>query len=308
MKINLMAIFVLSCIITSCEEPIPEDEVAQIGTKSCSTIGSYAINTGLDITRCAYTTNSTTEKGLYLIEIPTNIKDTNTKKYQHPSWRNFGWLGSITTDNFGNCYTAPIPVINTFDNTTSTINKICKVDSKTGEMKILLQLPKADSVEGVVPFGVLGIYFDCHAKILYAASVAGSTRDEERGVIYAIEPNSGTILDCYKNIDAMGLLVGGSTGKKILYLGSARNSNVYGIELKANGKFKGKHHLQFSLDQLGARGDDKARRIRYDEHGNLKVFGTEFNFSLAAMGEIDEQIYFFEYNGEENKWMNKKHD
>jgi hypothetical protein len=211
-------------------------------------------------------------------------------------------MGAITTDGQGNAYTAPIPVINVLDNPPGKQNIVYRVDSKTAVMAPLTNLPGADSTAKENVYGLLGLYYDCHAQKLYASSVAGSTRDKEKGVIYLVDPNDGKVLDKLTGMDAMGLCTGGVTGTKRLYFGSSRIPAVYSAELTKEGKFKGGVQKELSLDMLGPRGDDKARRIRFDKNGDMLISGVEFNYNLTAPTEKQETQYRFRYDEEEKKW------
>lgn len=86
-------------------------------------------------------------------------------------------------------------------------------------------------------------------------------------------------------------------------MGSARTSNVYGIVLTKQGRFSGKPIINFSLADLGPRGDDKVRRIRFNQYGAMQVFGVEFNFNLTAPTEKQETVYGFGWNEEERRWV-----
>lgn len=291
-------------IFSSCEEKMTQGEIAQIGIASCRTLAPFIKKLGFDPTRSAFSTNEPTIMGLVLVQFPRNQADSASRKtYQDRSWAKYGWMGGITSDIDGSAYTAPLPKVNTLDNPLSQMNKIYKVDSETGDMAVLSELPKPDSVAGVVPFAILGIYYDCHGKKLYASSVAGSTRDEEKGVIYVVDPENGDVVDKLEGHDAIAVFVGGVTGEKRLYFGSARSSNIYSVELTKSGKIKGDIRKDCSLENLGPRGDDKARRIRFDENGNMMVFGVEFNYSLAAQSEKAETLYQFAYDRNAQKWV-----
>ncbi|MCX6208027.1 MAG: hypothetical protein NTZ59_00650, partial [Bacteroidetes bacterium] len=230
---------------------------------------------------------------------------TGFKVYQDSSWKQFGFMGSLTTDETGNVYTANIPMVNNLDVPILAMNKVYKIDAQTGKMNLYCTLPKADSSEGIVPFGVLGVYYDCHGKKLYAATVSGSTRDNEKGVIYVVDIATAKVVDELKGYDAAGVFVGGTTGEKRLYFGSTRGSKVYSTALNKDGIFTNKKSIntELNLDNLGSRGGDKARRIRFDKSGNLLIYGVEFNYSLAAQSEKPETEYQFNYDENEKKWV-----
>lgn len=291
-------------IFSSCKEKMEEEEILGIGLTPCQQQPRFLGSTGLDPRRSAFSTSERKIKGLVLVQLPANPNDTTSRKtWQHPSWSQFGWMGPITTDDNGNAYTAPVPVINILDNPPAKRNIIYKVDGLTGEMKILADLPVESKTEGENVFGLLGLYFDCHARVLYASSVAASTRDLEKGIIYAVDPESGKIKDQLNGVDAIGLCVCGITGEKRLYFGSSRNSTVHSVRLARSGVFDGSVREEFSLDMLGPRGDDIARRIRVDKTGDMIIFGVEFNYNLTAPTEKQETVYRFRYSEEDKKWL-----
>jgi hypothetical protein len=290
----------------SCKKKIDQNEIFRIGKVKCDIQPAFLKNIGFKTERCVYTTFLNNVKGVAIIEMPLNSTDTNNLKvYQHDSWKNHGMMGSLTAGKDGCEYTAPVPFINTLGKPLSEINTVFKIEPKSGIMKEFAILPKPDSSNGVVPFGVLGLYYDCHSDRLFASSVAGSTKDKENGVIYSIDPKTGEIKDQLKGFDAFGLFVCGITSEKILYFGLARNSRVFGIELDAEGNFVGEPVEKFSLANLGPRGDDKARRIRLNKLNYLEINGVEFNYNLTANTETPHAVYQFEYNENNKNWIVK---
>lgn len=303
-RFYFMILSVSSLFFSSCQPSMTEDEINQIGITTCRVPAPFIKQLGFDPTKSFFSTEVPGTKGLGLVQSGRSLEDSiNYRYYQHPSWSQFGYMGCLTTDNEGNAFTCPIPFVNTIGITQENINRIYKVDNITGIMSQFIQLPIADSVEGMLPFGALGIYYDCHANKIYVASVAGSSRDIEKGIIYVINKETGKIEDQLNDVDAMGLCVGGITGTKKLYFGSARTSDIYSIELSKEGHFIGKQIAEFSLDQLGPRGDDKARRLRFDQLGKLHVHGVEFNFSLAAHSQKPETEYVFTYFYNDKNWV-----
>ncbi len=285
-----------------------QGEIIQIGIASCRTLAPFIRKMDFDPKRSGFSSSESNIKGIALVEFPVNPGDTAQKKtWQDPTWAKYGWMGGIATDNRGNAFTAPVPKVSTFDTPLSRMNRIYKIDANTGKMDLACELPAADTSQGVVPYAVLGIYYDCHGSKLYVSTVAGSTRDDEKGVIYAIDPQTCDIVDRVEGIDAVAVFVGGITGEKRLFYGSARSSEVRSIELTKSGRFKGKSRYEFTLDQLGPRGDDKARRIRLDPNGNMLVFGAEFNYSLAVQNHRLEDAYVFTYDRMHSKWMHQGH-
>ena len=299
-----IAVIAVSIFVLSCKEKMRDEEIYSIGQINCKKSAPFISKIGFKPNASAFSTTEKRMKGLVLIEFPANKSDTlGYRIYQDSSWKKFGFLGSISIDEFGNMYTSPIPTVNTLDIPIDSMNRLYKVDANSGKMDILLRLPQASISATSVPFGILGNYYDCHAKKLYISSVSGSTMDKEAGVIYVIDLITNTIIDEFKGIDAMGLFVGGSTGKKMLYIGKARTSEIVSLELDKEGKFtSNKLQTVFSLDGLGPRGNDRAKKIRSDKFGNLIVNGLDFAFNLAAQSEIPETVYKLVYDDVEGKW------
>lgn len=292
-----------SLLLLSCGEKMSPVEVFSIGTTPCAATAGYALRMGFKPHSSAYSTSERNTKGIVLKELPTNESDTIGKKvYQHPSWGKFGSMGPITITDAGTVFTAPLPVINTLDRPLSQMNRIYKIDHVSGEMTEFLVLPDADTSGGVVPFAVLGLYYDCHGRKLYASTVAGSTRENENGVIYAIDVETGKIAGKIKGHDASSLFVCGVTGEKRLYFGSARNSEINSIPLTKTGEFDGDVKTELSLADMGPRGNDKARRIRMDPRRFLIVTGVEFDYNLTAPTVIPITTYAFAYNGKSSQW------
>ncbi len=296
-------VLVVALFIFSCEKKMSEQEILTIGMPKAKKIAPYTRLAGFDTKQIALSTNELNTTGIALVQYRRDEKDSVTHKiWQHPSWKKMGHMGSITSDANGTAYTSPIPVINTLDRNLSNINIIYSLDDNTGELKTLINLPKPDSVANVIPFGVLGLYYDDHGNKLYASSVAGSTRNQEKGVIYVIDVLKKEIVDKLEDVDAFGLTVLGYTGEKRLYFGLARSPNIQSIELSRSGEFIGNPRTEMTLAQLGPRGNDKARRLRIDKYGNLFVFGVDFNFNLAAQTIKPETVYRFNHNPENQKW------
>ncbi|MGH2648350.1 MAG: hypothetical protein ACRDE8_12310, partial [Ginsengibacter sp.] len=167
MKKSEFYTILLFFLILSCNEKVKKEDAYSMGTIPCQGQPSYLAQTGLNPQSSALSTSEKKIKGLVLIELiksPSGI--TRGKTWQHKSWSRYGWMGPITTDNRGNSYVAPVPVINVIDNPKEKQNIIYKVDSHTAEMAPLIELPVTPVVNHENPYGLLGLYFDCEARIL----------------------------------------------------------------------------------------------------------------------------------------------
>lgn len=260
---------------------------------------------GFEIARSYFSTSEIRKMGLVLVENQGTGETPSLRYYQHPSWKMAGWLSPIQLDQAGNVYTAPAPFINVLNNPQQKQNTIYKVEAASGEMNEFFNIPLPDSLNDNNPYGVLGLLYFCEGNVLYASTVAGSDRHVIKGGIYAIDLKDKKIIDHLPQVDAIGMGISYVTGERKLYFGTGRSSEIYSVSIDKNGKFLSKPEPVFSLEGLGPRGDDKVRRIRSDQNGNLLVYGIEFNYNLIAPREKPEALYEFWYDNNEKKWWCK---
>jgi hypothetical protein len=300
----LLLLLTATWILSSCaEKDMNQDEIMQIGLSPCRSAAPFIKTLGFDPTRSSLSTDEPGMIGVVLVEHPRKIADSASQRtYQDVSWATNGWMGNTTTDIEGNIYTAPLPVKNESGKPLSQMNKVFKIDSETGGMAVLTELPEPDSTAGVVPFAVLGIYYDCHGKKLYVSSVAGSTSEKEKGVIYVIDPEDGKIVDKLKGHDAASVFVGGITGEKRLYFGGLRTSDIYSVALTGKGNFKGDVRSEGTLRHVASPDNIRARSIRFDENGSLMVEGSEFNFDVSNARIKSAVSFQFSYDKQKKKW------
>jgi hypothetical protein len=238
-------------------------------------------------------------KGLVLVDGADKLRT-----WQHPTWQQFGWLAAIHYDGKGNIYTVPAPRINVFDNKPAEQNRVLKVDSVTGAMSELAKLPAAAPLNDQNPYGALALAYDCESLLLYVSSIAGSTRAKEAGRIFAINPDSGKVIFTQDNVDAIGLHLFKLGKEKRLYYGRVREPEIWSVAVDEKGAFKGSARFELSLEGLGPRGDDRARRINFTPTNEMIVWGIEFSVNLVAPTEKQETQYRFIYDARQQKWMN----
>jgi hypothetical protein len=282
-----------------------KDELIPYETNECKKQPSFIKNIGFNPLASAFSTSEKKVKGLALVQFATTNDTSGRRVYQHPSWSTVGSLGPLLLNANGECFVAPVPVINLIDNPPKKQNTLYKVDPASGELKEFINLPLKDSIASTNPYGILALAYLCKAGILYVSSVQGSDRSNEKGVIYAIN-SEGSIVDKLDNIDAFGLGVIYQQDKIKLIYGSARTSDIYAIGLNKAGKFIGNSNKVATIESLGPRGDDKARKIRFGKTGEMLISGLEFNFNLTAPTEKQENLYTFYWNEETNTWVNNK--
>ncbi len=302
---QLQLYFVLFAICLFIFFSCKDGRKVEFTANNCKSNPSFINAMGFDGRNSFLSTSEQQTMGLVLLqsEQAGNPNARIVKTHQDPSWTRGGWLAPILLDEAGNIYTAPAPFINILNNPIANNNTIYRIDSKTGLMEEFMRLPFEDSINTENPFGIIGMAYLCETGTLYVSSVAGSRRYEENGHIYAIDLKNKKIIDQINHTDAMGMGISYATGKRQLFFGTGRNSAIQTVTLSSKGKFSGSPETVFTLENLGPRGDDKVRRIRSDQYGNLVVHGMEFNFNLIAPREKQETIYNFYYDAEGKKWV-----
>jgi hypothetical protein len=171
---------------------------------------------------------STTDDRLMGLVLVEPAAGGERRTYQHETWDDAGWLGGLALDEHGNIYTVPAPRISLWDNAPAAQTRLYRVDTDTGAMSVLLDLPAVRPPSQTNPFGLMGITYDCETRSLYVASVTGSSRDEEAGRLFRVdvsgpEPRVAAQLE---GVDAIGVGVFSGAQEKRLYFGSARTSEV----------------------------------------------------------------------------------
>jgi hypothetical protein len=255
----------------------------------CTKVPTFVSSLGFS-NQAALSTSEKRIKGLAIIE-------QGKQPYQHSSWKAAGFLAPIQLSKNGDIYVAPAPTINVLDNPILEQNTLYKVDGKSQEMKPFAKLPSSEKPTDQNPFGLLGLAYDCETETVYASSIFGSTRTNEAGKIFAVDEKTGSIKSELNNVDAFGIAVYNSAKGKRLYYGLSRLSEVWSIGLQETGDFMSDPRREFSFDGFGPRGDDRARKLRFQPNGELLVSGIEFNFNLIAPTEKQETLYRFRYDG-----------
>lgn len=282
-----------------------------INDNSCKKFPAFVGKMGYDIAASAFSTTEKNKVGLMLIEFvrdkktkAVNANQNRQKQYQDATWKQFGYLSSITFDNKGNIYVLPTPFISLLQNKPWQMNRILKVDSETGKMSVWMDL-KADSTQAINnPYGLLSLTFDCSDASIWTSSVYGSSRRKVLGAIYHINVASKKIIDTLNNTDALSIAI--STDEKNarrLYYGSARDGKIFSYLIDNKGLFvRTRFRLETSLENLGLRGDDKPRKIRF-VNGAMVVTGKSFNYNLEATSDKIESTYRFVWSKVSNRWI-----
>ncbi len=263
---------------------------------TCSAIPKFLESKNIKSKEVAYSTSEKKIKGVALI-----YRTSEKQIYQDTSWSQFGNMGPIALDEIGNAYFAPVPKVNVIDNIIEEQNKIFTINSNTGKMVELINL-KNKNVNTLNPFGIIGLSYYCGKQILYASSIYGSTIDTVKGAIYGISLQTKKVITQLKNIDGFGICAVQFNNKPCLFFGNARNQNVYYVFLNSDGTIQQNINFAFCLVGLGPRGDDKAKKIRVNNAGELLVTAKPFYYNLTAPTDNQETVYKYTFDLASKKW------
>lgn len=254
--------------------------------------------------------DSTQEGGLMGFQIRDYDPKKNGKAstWRDQSWNQTGYIGGFERDEKGNIYVFPMPYVSLLKNTPQTQNRIYKIDAKTAEMSLFMELPTKELPNSRNPFGVMGMYYDCDTHSLYVSSLAGSKPMKESGRIYQIDLMKKEIQSTLEQVDVIGLGTFNTVNGKKLYFGSARNPYIYSINLDEKGRFIGKKQYEFSLSSIKGGDTTVAKKITFKRIKNkfyLVVKNIEFGFRLIAENNPFKKLFIFEYDEPQNKWTFK---
>jgi hypothetical protein len=279
-----------------------------VAIKDCRAQAPFFSRFGFTTNRCAISTSEKKLMGVALIDAATPID--NRKSYQDESWKKFGSMGPIAITETGEIFLAPVPFVNVLDNKREDQNKLYTINANTAVMTELINFGTTAKKNNQNGFGVMGLGYDCDSKLLYASSIAGSDKNNENGTIYCIDAktNPSTIVDKLTNTDAIGIGVAFFNDKKRLFYGNARNHKIYSVELKDNGAFTKNIREEFTLSDVGPRGDDVARKIRFTPDGQMQVTGIQFYYNLTAPTQKQESVYTYTYDVSKGEWIKTAED
>ena len=258
---------------------------------SCAAFPPFAQRLGFT-TRAALDTSDTHQPGLRLTE--PGPAGQPPRVFQDPSWVQAGFLGAPVRDTSGNIYVAPAPQTSLILNPPAQQTRIYKIDGTTGQMALFATVPAAQPASPENPFGVLGLAIDCQTNSLYAASVAGSTRQQEIGRIVRIDLHTGQITSQIDGIDGFGLVVGREKdvpGGR-LYIARARTPDIQSMALAPDGSLVGQPGPELAFGPLLNDGDGRVRRLNLATNGTLTLTITPFVYTLAPPSTAPQQLTF----------------
>ncbi|MCL4246938.1 MAG: hypothetical protein KJ065_02180 [Anaerolineae bacterium] len=279
--------------------PAPATNYLVGSAQSCAGDSAFVSTLGFS-QRSALDTRAKFVRGAALRELDQN--GNIVRSYEHPSWSMAGYLGSFQRDEFGNIYLVPTPFINILDNPPEKANIIYRIDSETGEMSPLVDLPPLGPLAPENPFGLLDITYDCDTHSLYASSVMGSTYGTVAGSIFQVDPQTGEVRDRLDRVDAFGIGVFNGLSGKRLYFGLARTPEIYSVALDDTGAFTDDIRLETVLTDVETFANEHASSITFHGPAQLVIKMEQFDFNLVSPTEHLTTYLSYTYNADADTW------
>jgi len=226
----------------------------------------------------------------------------NFQKVLHPDqWEQYEYLSTYTLDEKGNLYLIPTPFISIHPTTFTLQKNIYKLDSQIGKLSIFMHLDDVNPTANN-PYGLNTIVYDCDDHTLWAAAIDESDYQNQKGVIYHIDPKTKEILQRIDGFDALTMSIVKSQKGKFLLLGSARDNGLYAYRIIG-------HVLQsegiklFELPNV----NEHIRKIKVKGQNRLELQAIPFSYTLIAQTSNNDRInYSAVWNKKNNNWEIKK--
>lgn len=264
-------------------------------TDDCRRLPGFMANPEIGLSGGLALATNRSEMGLVLL----STRQPN-QTYQHPTWRQAGYLGPIAYDREGNIYVAPTPRLSLADNPLAGATTIWRVASQSGEMAPFVRLPGAAHERN--PYGIIGLSYVCALNWLYAGHVIGGTPTSEHGGVIAIDLNEGIMRPIVDGTDVMGILVVEVGAGYELYMALARSPEVVALPLDANGMPAGEMRLLLDLEAAGATASERVRKLRLVDD-ELIADLVPFNYSLQTSAANEpNRVAAWRYNAATGMW------
>lgn len=278
---------------------------SRVLAQPCAGMPQFVNDWGFNEGRIALSTSERHLKGLVLVELGKGNtgQAKRVREFQHPSWDDEGFLSTIARDREGNVYVAPKPNVSMLYTNKEHLNSVFRIDSKSGVMKKIVDLPSLEKPNSENAYGIVGLHYSCALNQLLVSTILGSDRNKQRGGIYAIDLKTLEVKEILDNYDALGVNVyTTSKGEYKLLYASARNSVIYELDIDESLNPIASPKAVINLEGLGPRGDDKARKILL-HNGRLTLVGTTFNYNLSVPHSTIETNYIFSFLPKSQSWQ-----
>ncbi len=219
------------------------------------------------------------------------------------AWEYYESFGTYTLDEQGNLYLAPMPHINITPNTFELQKNIYQLDSTTGKLSIFMRI---DDVfpDSNNPYGIHSLVYDCEDKTLWIAAIDETNYQEQKGVIYHVDPKTKTILQRINGIDAHTLNILKTTKAKYLLAGSAIDNALYAYKI-VDGSLSSSPVKLLELTNS----NDHIRKIKIKANNYLELQTTPFSYTLIAQTTKKYRTFYdAKWNSVVSEWTLSKRE
>jgi len=205
----------------------------------------------------------------------------------HPKqWEQYEHFSTYTVDEAGNIYLIPTPFISIRPTTFNLQKKLYRLDSKTGKLTIFMHFEDIVPDENN-PYGLNAIVYDCEDETLWVATIDESNYQNQKGVIYHIDPKTKEILQQISGVDVLSMGLVKSSKGKFLLIGSARDNGLYAYPIIQR-KLQA---IPIKLLELpGA--NEHIRKIKVKNENTLELQTIPFTYTLIAQTAKKDRIYY----------------
>jgi hypothetical protein len=209
------------------------------------------------------------------------------KKVLHPKiWEKYEHFSTYTIDTEGNIYLVPTPFISILPTTFNLQKNIYKLDSKTGKISIFMHFD--DIVPTAInPYGLNAITYDCEDKTIWIAAIDESNYQEQKGVIYHINPKTKEILQKVEGFDVLSMTIIKSKKNKYLLVGSARDNGLYAYKI-INAKLSSSPYKLLELPSA----NEHIRKIKVTSKNRLELQSIPFSYTLITQTAKKDRIFY----------------
>jgi len=221
----------------------------------------------------------------------------------HPKqWERYGYFSTYALDERGTVYLVPMPFISIYPDTFNLQKNIYRVNTKTGKLSLFMHLNDVHPSLGN-PYGLTAIAYDCADHTLWVSAIDESDYQNQKGVIYHIDPQKKEILQKVKGVDALSLTLLKSDHGKFLLIGSARDNGLYAYSIQ-KGVLSDHGQKLLSLPAL----NEHIRKIKVSGRNRLELQAIPFGYTLVAQsGKKDRTYYQAEWNQKTKSWKMVSH-
>ncbi len=226
----------------------------------------------------------------------------NFSQSLHPKeWEKYDHFSTYALDEKGNIFLAPTPFISIRENTFELQKHLYKLDTRTGKLAIFMTLEDV-LPSAVNPYGINTLAYDCDDKTLWVAAIDETDYEQQRGVIYHIDPATQTILQKIAGIDALTLTLGRSEKGKFLLLGSAKENHLYAYPIVGK-QLQDKPIKVLSLPSA----NERIRKIKITSKNKLALQAIPFSYSMIAQTTEKDRIHYAaKWRSYINQWVVEK--